>query len=39
MLDAGIFGEDDHVELLEGMVVEVSPQDERHARSCGSSTP
>ena len=32
MLDAGILGEDDHVELLEGAVVEVSPQGERHAR-------
>ena len=32
MLDAGILGEDDHVELLEGAVVEVSPQGARHAR-------
>ena len=32
MLDAGILGEDDRVELLEGAIVEMSPQDERHAR-------
>ena len=32
MVDAGILGEDDRVELLEGTIVEVSPQGERHAR-------
>ena len=32
MIDAGIVGEDDHVELLEGAIVEVSPEGERHAR-------
>ncbi len=32
MVDAGILGEDDRVELLEGQIVEVSPQGERHAR-------
>lgn len=32
MLEAGILGEDDHVELLEGVIVEMSPQGVAHAR-------
>lgn len=32
LADAGVLGEDDHVELLEGLIVEMSPQSERHAR-------
>jgi Uma2 family endonuclease len=32
MLEAGILGEDDHVELIEGVIVEVSPQSEMHAQ-------
>ena len=32
MIEAGILDEDEHVELLEGEVVEMSPQDETHAR-------
>lgn len=32
MLEAGILGEDDHVELLEGVIVEMSPQGAAHAR-------
>jgi Uma2 family endonuclease len=31
MIDAGILGEDDHVELLEGMLVQDSPQGPPHA--------
>lgn len=33
MIDAGILGEDEHVELLEGEIVEMSPQDKPHARA------
>jgi len=32
MLEAGILSEDDHVELLEGVIVEMSPQGAAHAR-------
>ena len=32
MIAAGIFGEDDRLELLEGVIVEMSPQRPRHAR-------
>jgi hypothetical protein len=32
MIAAGIFGEDDGLELLEGVIVEMSPQRPRHAR-------
>jgi len=31
MVDAGILGEDDHVELLDGVLVEMTPQGEAHA--------
>jgi len=31
MIDAGILGEDDHVELLEGLIVNMSPQKPPHA--------
>lgn len=30
-IDAGVFGEDDHVELITGHVVEMSPQNAAHA--------
>lgn len=33
MIDTGILGEDEHVELLEGEVVEMSPQEKPHARA------
>ena len=33
MIEAGILGEDEHVELLEGEIVEMSPQDKPHARA------
>jgi Uma2 family endonuclease len=33
MIKAGILGEDEHVELLEGEIVEMSPQGKRHARA------
>lgn len=32
MIDAGILGEEDRVELLEGVLVEMSPQGPRHAK-------
>jgi len=32
MIAAGILGEGEHVELLEGEILEMSPQDERHFR-------
>ena len=32
MIDAGILGPDDRVELLEGVLVEMSPQSHRHAK-------
>jgi len=31
MVDAGILGEDDHIELLDGVLVEMSPQGAPHA--------
>lgn len=31
MIDAGILGEDDHVELLDGLIVTMSPQNPPHA--------
>jgi Uma2 family endonuclease len=31
MIDAGILGEDDHVELIEGFLVEMTPQKSPHA--------
>lgn len=31
MVDAGIFGPDDHVELLDGEILDMSPQKSRHA--------
>jgi len=33
MVDAGILGEDDHIELLDGVLVEMSPQGEPHAHA------
>jgi len=33
IIEAGILGEDEHVELLEGEIVEMSPQDKPHARA------
>ncbi len=33
MVDAGILGEDDHIELLDGVLVEMSPQGEAHAHA------
>lgn len=33
MIEAGILDEDDHVELLEGVIVEMSPQGPKHARA------
>jgi Uma2 family endonuclease len=33
MIAAGIFSEDDHVELLEGVIVEMSPKGMKHAAS------
>jgi Uma2 family endonuclease len=32
MIEAGILGEDDHVELLEGVMVQMTPQGPRHAK-------
>jgi Uma2 family endonuclease len=32
MIEAGILGEDDHVELLEGVMVQMTPQGPRHAQ-------
>ena len=32
MIEAGILDEDDHVELLEGVIVEMAPQGPKHAR-------
>lgn len=33
MIEAGILDEDEHVELLEGVIVEASPQSEAHAHA------
>jgi Uma2 family endonuclease len=33
MIDAGLFAEDDRVELLEGVLVEMSPQSDDHANT------
>ena len=38
MVDAGILGEDDRVELLDGVLVEMSPQGSPHARASHAST-
>ena len=32
MIAAGVFDEDERLELLEGVIVEISPQGPRHAR-------
>lgn len=32
MIEAGVFGSDERLELLEGMIVQMSPQSPRHAR-------
>src|SRR5690242_19068453 len=32
LIEAGVLGEDDHVELLEGVIVSMTPQRRRHAR-------
>jgi Uma2 family endonuclease len=32
MIEAGILGEDDHVELLEGVMVQMTPRGSKHAR-------
>ena len=34
MVDVGIFGPDDHIELLDGEIVEVSPQGKAHGKAC-----
>ena len=40
MVDAGILGEDEPVELLDGVLVEMSPQGQRHvAASTRLATP
>jgi len=33
LIDVGVLHEDEHVELLEGVIVQMSPQKERHARA------
>jgi Uma2 family endonuclease len=33
MIEAGVFDEDERLELLEGVIVRMSPQKERHARA------
>ena len=38
LLDAGILGEDDRVELIEGEIVEMSPMKPRHANTIERST-
>jgi len=38
MVDAGILAEDDHVELLDGVLVEMSPQGSQHARAIARLT-
>jgi len=35
MIDAGVFAEDDRVELIEGTIVAMSPQGSRHATAVG----
>ena len=35
MIEAHILGEDEHLELLEGEIVQMSPQDKPHARAMG----
>jgi Uma2 family endonuclease len=37
IVDAGILGEDDRVELLKGQLAEMSPQGEQHA-GCSSGS-
>ena len=38
MIETSILGEDEHVELLEGEIVQVSPQEKPHARAIGKLT-
>ncbi len=38
MIETGILGEDEHVELLEGEIVQMSPQEKPHARALGKLT-
>lgn len=38
LLDAGILGEDDRVELIEGEIIEMSPMKPRHANTIERST-
>jgi Uma2 family endonuclease len=37
MVDAGILGPDDHVELLDGEIVEMSPEGAAHAKACAGT--
>jgi Uma2 family endonuclease len=34
MVEAGVFGPDDHIELLDGEIVEMSPQGKAHIKAC-----
>ena len=38
MIDSGILDEDEHVELLEGEIVQMSPQEKPHARATSRLT-
>ncbi len=38
MIETGILDEDEHVELLEGEIVQMSPQEKPHARALGKLT-